>query len=181
MPPPLPFPTGFKAIRYYISPLRRFNAKAMREGLFGGNRRWLVDSKRRHYLITLQAGGEFHSHKGVVRHDALIGGPEGTTVVSTRKEPYTALRPTLEDFVLLMPRGAQVIYPKDLGAILVLADVAPGRRIFESGVGSGALSAALLRAGADVVGYELREDFANRARTNVRSFLGDEALGRYRV
>src|SRR5216683_2917214 len=127
MPPPLPFPTGFKAIRYYISPLRRFNAKAMREGLFGGNRRWLVDSKRRHYLITLQAGGEFHSHKGVVRHDALIGGPEGTTVVSTRKEPYTALRPTLEDFVLLMPRGAQVIYPKDLGAILVLADVALGR------------------------------------------------------
>ena len=141
----------------------------------------LVDSKRRHYLITLQPGGEFHSHKGVVRHDELLGAPEGCVVVSTRNEPYTALRPTLEDFVLLMPRGAQVIYPKDLGAILILADVAPGRRIFESGVGSGALSAAMLRAGADVVGYELREDFANRARTNVRSFLGDEAMARYRV
>jgi tRNA (adenine57-N1/adenine58-N1)-methyltransferase len=141
----------------------------------------LVDSKRRHYLITLQPAGEFHSHKGVVRHDELLGAPEGCVVVSTRNEPYTALRPTLEDFVLLMPRGAQVIYPKDLGAILILADVAPGRRIFESGVGSGALSAAMLRAGADVVGYELREDFANRARTNVRSFLGDEAMARYRV
>jgi tRNA (adenine57-N1/adenine58-N1)-methyltransferase len=141
----------------------------------------LVDSKRRHYLITLRSEGEFHSHKGVVRHDDLIGRPEGCTVVSTRNEPYTALRPTLEDFVLLMPRGAQVIYPKDLGAILVLADVAPRQRVFESGVGSGALSAAMLRVGVEIVGYELREDFANRARTNVGSFLGDDALARYRV
>ena len=141
----------------------------------------LVDSKRRHYLITLRAEGEFHSHKGVVRHDDLIGRAEGCTVVSTRNEPYTALRPTLEDFVLLMPRGAQVIYPKDLGAILVLADVAPGQRVFESGVGSGALSAAMLRAGAAIVGYELREDFANRAKSNVASFLGDDAVARYRV
>jgi tRNA (adenine57-N1/adenine58-N1)-methyltransferase len=146
-----------------------------------GERVMLVDSKRRHYLITLRAEGEFHSHKGVVRHDELIGVPEGSTVISTRNEPYTALRPTLEDFVLLMPRGAQVIYPKDLGAILVLADVAPGLRIFESGVGSGAMSAAMLRVGAVVVGYELREDFANRARANVGSFLGDEVLARYRV
>jgi tRNA (adenine57-N1/adenine58-N1)-methyltransferase len=146
-----------------------------------GERVMLVDSKRRHYLITLQPGSEFHSPKGVVRHDELLGAPEGCVVVSTRNEPYTALRPTLEDFVLLMPRGAQVIYPKDLGAILILADVAPGLRIFESGVGSGALSAAMLRVGAEVVGYELREDFANRARTNVRSFLGDETMARYRV
>jgi tRNA (adenine57-N1/adenine58-N1)-methyltransferase catalytic subunit len=151
------------------------------KALEAGERVMLVDSKRRHYLITLQAGGEFHSHKGVLRHDELIGAAEGVTAISTRNEPYTALRPTLEDFVLLMPRGAQVIYPKDLGAILVLADIAPGRRIFESGVGSGALSATMLRVGADVVGYELREDFANRARTNVRSFLGEEALERYRV
>jgi tRNA (adenine57-N1/adenine58-N1)-methyltransferase len=141
----------------------------------------LVDSKRRHYLITLRPEGEFHSHKGVVRHDRLIGQPEGSTVISTRNEAYTALRPTLEDFVLLMPRGAQVIYPKDLGAILVLADIGPGSRVFESGVGSGALSAAMLRAGAVVVGYELREDFANRARSNVGSFLGDDALARYGV
>ena len=141
----------------------------------------LVDSKRRHYLVTLKPQGEFHSHKGVVRHDDLIGAPEGSVVVSTRSEPYRALRPTLEDFVLLMPRGAQVIYPKDLGAILMLADIAPGQRVFESGVGSGALSTAMLRVGADVVGYELRDEFARRAITNVAAFLGDEALRRYRV
>ena len=141
----------------------------------------LVDSKRRHYLITLQAGSEFHSHKGVVRHDELLGAAEGSVVVSTRNEPYTALRPTLENFILLIPQDAQVIYPKDLGAILMLADVAAGHRVFETGVGSGALSIAMLRAGADVVGYELREDFANRAQINARAFLGDEAMARYRV
>jgi tRNA (adenine57-N1/adenine58-N1)-methyltransferase len=91
------------------------------------------------------------------------------------------LRPTLEDFVLLMPRGAQVIYPKDLGAILIKADIGPGMRVFESGAGSGALSTAMLRAGADVVAYELREDFANRARTNVAAFLGEGFAGRYCV
>jgi tRNA (adenine57-N1/adenine58-N1)-methyltransferase len=146
-----------------------------------GERVMLVDSKRRHYLIRLTPGGEFHSHKGVVRHDDLIGATEGAVVVSTRNEPYTALRPTLEDFVLLMPRGAQVIYPKDLGAILVLGDIGPGMRIFESGVGSGALSTAMLRVGAEIVGYEIREDFARRAAGNVAAFLGDDALSRYRV
>jgi tRNA (adenine57-N1/adenine58-N1)-methyltransferase len=83
------------------------------------------------------------------------------------------LRPTLSDFVLSMPRGAQVIYPKDLGPLLMMADVFPGARILEAGVGSGALSMTLLRAGAEVVGYELREDFANKARKNVASFLGE--------
>jgi tRNA (adenine57-N1/adenine58-N1)-methyltransferase len=141
----------------------------------------LVDSKRRHYLVTLKPQGEFHSHKGVVRHDDVIGAPEGSVVVSTRNERYRVLRPTLEDFVLLMPRGAQVIYPKDLGAILMLADIAPGQRVFESGVGSGALSTAMLRVGAEVVGYELREEFARRAMANVAAFLGDEAVARYRV
>jgi tRNA (adenine57-N1/adenine58-N1)-methyltransferase len=141
----------------------------------------LVDSKRRHYLVTLRPGGEFHSHKGVVRHDDILSAGPGGSVISTRNEPYTALRPTLEDFVLLMPRGAQVIYPKDLGAIVMLADIAVGMRVFESGVGSGALSTAMLRAGADVVGYELRDDFARRAQSNVRAFLGDDVMGRYRV
>jgi tRNA (adenine57-N1/adenine58-N1)-methyltransferase len=149
--------------------------------LAAGERVVLVDTRRRHYLVTLRAGGEFHSHKGVVRHDQLIGAPEGVAVVSTRNERYVALRPTLEDFVLLMPRGAQVIYPKDLGAILVLADIGPGMRVFESGVGSGALSAALLRAGATVLGYEVRADFAARARANVAAFLGEEVLVRYLV
>jgi tRNA (adenine57-N1/adenine58-N1)-methyltransferase len=91
------------------------------------------------------------------------------------------MRPTLSDFVLRMPRGAQVIYPKDLGPILLLADIHPGIRVLEAGVGSGALSMTMLRVGADIVGYELREDFAERARENVRMFLGDEALARYRV
>ena len=102
-------------------------------------------------------------------------------VRSTRGARYTAVRPTLSDFILKMPRGAQVIYPKDLGPILMLADMFPGARVFESGVGSGALSMAMLRAGADVTGYELREDFADRARANVASFLGADALDRYHV
>ncbi len=91
------------------------------------------------------------------------------------------LRPTLEDFVVEMPRGAQVIYPKDLAPICMLADIGPGVRVFETGIGSGALSMTMLRYGADIVGYEIREDFANRARKNVESFLGSAALDRYDV
>jgi tRNA (adenine57-N1/adenine58-N1)-methyltransferase len=98
-----------------------------------------------------------------------------------RGQSYLVIRPTLSEFILKMPRGAQVIYPKDIGPILMLADIGPGVRVLESGVGSGALSTALLRAGADIVGYELREDFANRARINVEQFLGPAALDRYRV
>jgi tRNA (adenine57-N1/adenine58-N1)-methyltransferase len=146
-----------------------------------GERVLLVDGKQRRYLVTLVEGGEFHSHTGVVPHADLLGREEGVTVRSTRGSTFVAFRPTLSDFVLKMPRGAQVIYPKDLGAILMLADVFPGARVLESGVGSGALSMALLRAGADIVGYELREEFAHRAQNNVRAFLGDGALARYRV
>ena len=143
-----------------------------------GDRVLLVDGKQRRYLVTLAEGGEFHSHAGFVRHEELLGQPEGVTVRSTHGARYTAVRPTLADYVLKMPRGAQVIYPKDLGPILLLADIYPGARVLESGVGSGACSAALLRAGADVVGYELREDFAERARANVEGFLGPEVLDR---
>ena len=146
-----------------------------------GDRVLLVDGKQRRYLVTLAEGGEFHSHAGFVPHDQLIGQEDGSVVMSTRNARYTAFRPTLSDFVLKMPRGAQVIYPKDLGPLLMLADVFPGARVFESGVGSGALSMTLLRAGAEVAGYELREDFASRARRNVESFLGDDALERYQV
>ncbi len=137
-----------------------------------GERVLLVDSKGRRYLITLADGGEFHTHAGITPHAAIVGQHEGVTVRSSAGARYTAVRPTLADFVLKMPRGAQVIYPKDLGPLLMLADVFPGARIFESGVGSGAVSMTLLRAGADVVGYELRADFAARARRNVESFLG---------
>jgi tRNA (adenine57-N1/adenine58-N1)-methyltransferase len=141
----------------------------------------LIDAKGRRYLLTLQSGREFHSHAGVLSHDELIGRDEGVEVRSTRGSRFTAFRATLGDFVLKMPRGAQVIYPKDLGPILVLGDIFPGARVLESGVGSGALSMTLLRAGAHVTGYELREDFAERARQNVDAFLGDEVGDRYRV
>ena len=146
-----------------------------------GDRVLLLDRKARRYLITLAAGGEFHTHAGWVRHDDVIGVTEGTTVRSTSGSAYLAVRPTLADFVLKMPRGAQVIYPKDLGALLILADIFPGARVLEAGVGSGALSMTLVRAGADVVGYELRPEFAAKARANVASFLGQDALDRFRV
>jgi len=146
-----------------------------------GDRVLLIDSKQRRYLVSLVAGGEFHTHAGFVRHEQLIDAPEGTVVRSTAGARYTAVRPTLAEFVLKMPRGAQVIYPKDLGPILILADIFAGARVLESGVGSGALSMTLVRAGADVTGYELREDFAAKARANVAAFLGAEALDRYRV
>jgi tRNA (adenine57-N1/adenine58-N1)-methyltransferase len=141
----------------------------------------VVDSKGRQYLVVLAEDGEFHTHTGVVPHALLLGQDEGITVRSTTNARYTAMRPTLSNFILRMPRGAQVIYPKDLGPLLLIADIYPGVRVLEAGVGSGALSMTMVRAGADVIGYEVREDFAERARENVRTFLGDEALARYRV
>jgi tRNA (adenine57-N1/adenine58-N1)-methyltransferase catalytic subunit len=141
----------------------------------------LIDTKKRRYLITLAAGKEFHSHSGTVGHDAVIGADEGTTFRSSHGMHYTVIRPTLSEFVLKMPRGAQVIYPKDLGPILLLADIHPGARVLESGIGSGALSMAMLRVGAEIVGYELRDDFASRAVKNVSGFLGEDVLSRYRV
>ena len=112
-----------------------------------GDRVLLVDSKRRRHLVTLAEGGEFHTHAGVLEHDDLIGQPEGIDRAHHHAAPaLTAVRPTLGEYVLEMPRGAQVIYPKDLGPILMLADVFPGARVLESGVGSGALTLTLLRA-----------------------------------
>jgi tRNA (adenine57-N1/adenine58-N1)-methyltransferase len=146
-----------------------------------GDQVLLIDAKKRRYLVTLTTGGEFHTHAGVVAHDDLIGAAEASSVRSSRGSAMLAIRPTLAEFVLTMPRGAQVIYPKDLGPILMLADIFPGARVLESGVGSGALSMTLVRAGAVVTGYELREDFANRAVRNVATFLGDEVLERYAV
>lgn len=141
----------------------------------------MVDSRQRRYLVTLRSGGEFHTHAGVVPHNQIIGSPEGSEFRSASGARFVAVRPTLADHVLKMPRGAQVIYPKDLGAIWMLADVRAGMAVFETGVGSGALSATLLRCGAYVTGYELREDFAERAVQNVESIAGAEALDRYDV
>jgi tRNA (adenine57-N1/adenine58-N1)-methyltransferase len=137
-----------------------------------GERVLLVDSKDRRYLVTLREGADFHSHAGVTPHADILGREEGATVRSGTGARYLVVRPTLSDFVLSMPRGAQVIYPKDLGPLLLLVDVFPGARVLEAGVGSGALSMALVRAGASVVGYEIRDDFAAKARANVQSFLG---------
>lgn len=141
----------------------------------------LVDQKQRRYVVQLSADGEFQTHAGSLAHSELIGRSEGVAAASTRGQRFTVYRPTLSDFILTMPRGAQVIYPKDIGPMLMLADIGPGLKVFESGVGSGALSMAMLRAGAHIVGYELREDFAARAVKNVGSFLGDGAVTRYQV
>lgn len=153
----------------------------MSRPLLAGEKVVLVDAKSRRYLLNLKPGAEFHSHAGFITHDEMIGAEEGTVTRSTQGARYTVIRPTLAEFVLKMPRGAQVIYPKDLGAILMLADIFPGARVLESGVGSGALSMTMLRAGAIITGYEIREDFAAKAKENVAAFLGPEALDRYDV
>jgi tRNA (adenine57-N1/adenine58-N1)-methyltransferase catalytic subunit len=143
-----------------------------RRALAEGERVLLIDTKSRRYLLTLVSGRSFHTHAGIVAHDDLIDHPDGTTVHTSRNARLVAVRPTLAEYVLEMPRGAQVIYPKDIGPILVLADVCPGARILESGVGSGALTTALLRAigpTGHITGYEIRDDFAN-----VHGFLGTD-------
>ncbi len=126
------------------------------------------------HTITLEPGRQFHTHRGILEHDVLIGGPEGV-VVTLGSTPYLALRPLLSDYVLSMPRGAQVVYPKDAGQIVQLADVFPGAHVVEAGVGSGALSLSLLRAVGEagrLSSYERRADFAEIAQRNVERFLG---------
>lgn len=146
-----------------------------------GEKALFIDSKKRRYLVTLNIEGEFHSHSGFIPHANVIGQKPGLVAESTKGARYTVLRPTLEDFVIEMPRGAQVIYPKDLAPMCMLGDIYPGARVFETGIGSGALSMTMLRWGAHITGLELREDFLNRAKSNVKSFLGEEALDRYDV
>jgi tRNA (adenine57-N1/adenine58-N1)-methyltransferase catalytic subunit len=141
-----------------------------------GDRVQLTDPKGRHYTVTLEAGAEYHTHRGGLRHDDLIGQPEGSLVVSPVGTPYLALRPRLADYVLSMPRGAQVIYPKDAAQILMWGDVFPGARILEAGAGSGALTCSLLQAvGPEgcVTSYEVRADHLEHAERNVRTFFGE--------
>jgi tRNA (adenine57-N1/adenine58-N1)-methyltransferase len=135
----------------------------------------LTDPKGRLHTITLQPGKEFHTHHGGFKHDDLIDRPEGWVVRNTAGIEYLALRPLLSDYVLSMPRGAAVVYPKDAGQIIAMADIFPGARVIEAGVGSGALTMSLLRAVGDtglVHSYERREDFADIARANIETFFG---------
>jgi tRNA (adenine57-N1/adenine58-N1)-methyltransferase len=123
----------------------------------------------------LEVGGQYHTHKGVLAHDDLLGKPEGSLVMTSNGVPYLALRPLLSDFVLSMARGAAIIYPKDAAHIVSVADIAPGHRVIEAGVGSGALTLSLLRAvgeNGSVLSLERREEFAEIAAANVRTFFG---------
>ncbi len=140
-----------------------------------GDRVQLTDAKGRRYTVLLAPGGEFHTHRGVVAHDAVIGLPDGSVVRSSYGDSFLALRPLLVDYVMSMPRGAQVIYPKDASQIVHEADIFPGARVLEAGAGSGALTCSLLRAvGAEgrVISFEVRDDHAQNARRNVETFTG---------
>jgi tRNA (adenine57-N1/adenine58-N1)-methyltransferase len=155
-------------------------AAAARGGPFrAGDRVQLTDPKGRHYTLTLTAGGQYHTHRGGLAHDELIGRPEGSVVVSPTGTAYLALRPRLADYVLSMPRGAQVIYPKDAAQILMWGDIFPGARVLEAGAGSGALSCSLLQAVGPqgrVLSYEVRADHAEHAERNVCGFFGERPL-----
>lgn len=140
-----------------------------------GDRVQLTDGKGRHYTMLLSAGGEFHTHRGAIAHDAVIGLPEGSVVKSANGDPFLVLRPLLVDYVMSMPRGAQLIYPKDAAQIVLEGDIFPGARVLEAGAGSGALTCSLLRAvGPEgrVISYEVRADHAEHARRNVETFSG---------
>jgi tRNA (adenine57-N1/adenine58-N1)-methyltransferase len=136
----------------------------------------LVDARGRHYLVTLSAGGSFQYHAGTLGHDAIVGAEPGAVLRSSKGSRLVALRPRLVDYVLEMPRGAQVVYPKDLGAIVSWADVAPGMTVAEAGTGSGALTMTLLRAvgpSGRVVSVERRSDHLAHARKVIGGFLGE--------
>ncbi|MBX6391207.1 MAG: tRNA (adenine-N1)-methyltransferase, partial [Frankia sp.] len=140
-----------------------------------GDRVQLTDPKGRRHTLVLEPGKQFHTHRGALAHDDLIGQPEGVVVTSTNNTPYLAMRPLLSDFVLAMPRGAAVVYPKDAAMIVGYADIFPGARVLEAGVGSGALACSLLRAVGEhglVVSYERRADFAEVAARNIEAFFG---------
>lgn len=142
-----------------------------------GDRVQLTDAKGRHYTMILTTGGEFHTHRGIVSHDAVIGSPEGCVVKATNGDAFLVLRPLLIDYVMSMPRGAQVIYPKDAAQIIHEGDIFPGARVLEAGAGSGALTCSLLRAAGptgEVISYEIRDDHAEHAKRNVATFFGAE-------
>jgi tRNA (adenine57-N1/adenine58-N1)-methyltransferase len=141
-----------------------------------GEHAFLIDQRGKRHLILLRKGDTFHSDRGFIVHDGIIGQLDGSWLRSSKGTRYLALRPTLAEYVLEMPRGAQVIYPKDLAIVLFWADIYPGARVLEAGMGSGALTLALLRAvgpSGRVVSFEQREDFARRALANIHLRSGE--------
>ena len=150
-------------------------AERRRGPLAAGDRVQLTDPKGRMHTITLAPGKQFHTHRGIFEHDELIGQPEGTVVRTTSGIEYLALRPLLADYVLSMPRGAAVVYPKDAGQLVAMGDIYPGAVVVEAGVGSGALTMSLLRAVGDqgsLHSVERRGEFAAIAQANVEEFFG---------
>jgi len=138
----------------------------------------LLDQDGKPFLVRLSEQDSLHHHRGAVRHADVIGQPEGTSVRSTQGRLFTVVRPRLLDYVLHMPRKSGIVYPKDAAHLLTWADVAPGQRVLEAGVGSGALTLCLLRAVGErgqVIGYEQRSDFVELALSNVRAFGGAQA------
>jgi tRNA (adenine57-N1/adenine58-N1)-methyltransferase catalytic subunit len=157
--------------------MRRDNGHVRRTGPFAvGDRVQLTDAKGRHYTMVLTPAAEFHTHRGYVPHDAVIDQPEGSVVKSTNGDPFLVLRPLLVDYVMSMPRGAQVIYPKDAAQIVHEGDIFPGARVLEAGAGSGAMSCSLLRAVGPMgrlISYDVRDDHAVHAERNVVTFFGE--------
>lgn len=149
---------------------------AMRGNLIVGDIVQLTDPKGRHHTIVLEEGKRFHTHQGALLHDAIVGVPEGSVVTSDKGVDYVVFRPRLTDYVLGMPRGAAIVYPKDAAEIIQRADIGPGHRVVEAGVGSGALSLWLLRAlapGGHLTSVERRGEFADIAQANVHAFFGE--------
>lgn len=140
-----------------------------------GDRVQLTDTKGKMYSFTITPGKEWHTHKGWINHDDLVGLPEGSVVTTTAGLKFTAFIPLLADYVLSMPRGATIIYPKDAAVIVGFADIFPGAKVLEAGAGSGGLSISLLRAigSGELVSYEERADFFENARSNVRNYFGE--------
>lgn len=141
-----------------------------------GEQALLIDQRGKRHLLLLRKGETFHSDRGWIPHDTIIGQPDGSWVRTSKGMRYLALRPTLSEYVLDMPRGAQVIYPKDLAMVMFWADIFPGARVLEAGMGSGALTLALLRAvgpEGKVISYEQRDDFARRALANIHLRMGE--------
>jgi tRNA (adenine57-N1/adenine58-N1)-methyltransferase len=141
-----------------------------------GDRIQLTDPKGKLYSFTITPGKEWHTHKGWITHDDLIGLPEGSVVSTTAGLKFTAFMPLLADYVLSMPRGATIVYPKDAAMIVGVADIYPGARVLEAGVGSGALTLSLLRAvgeSGSVHSVERRQDFADNARANIENYFGN--------